>query len=237
MTAITNKPPRELLGIGLYTVPEAALMTGVSAARIRRWLRGYDYVSGAAVRHSDPVWRPDLPSLDGALALSFRDLIEVRFVDYFLSAGVTWKTLREAAPDAAEIVGSSHPFSTHSFRTDGKRIFAEMRARSAAGRQFLDVVRKQYGIPEVIAPRLYRGLEFSGERVVRWFPLSGSKKVVIDPRVGFGQPTVDPEGVPTSVLAGAVRAKGSIESVAAWYAVGKKAVRDAVEFEKTLHAA
>jgi hypothetical protein len=36
---------------------------------------------------------------------------------------------------------------------------------------------------------------------MRWFPLKNSKRVVIDPAVAFGQPTIDPEGVPTIVLA------------------------------------
>jgi hypothetical protein len=33
------------LNNGIYTVPEAARLTGVSTGRIRRWLRGYRYTS------------------------------------------------------------------------------------------------------------------------------------------------------------------------------------------------
>jgi len=31
----------QLTGIGLYSFQEAALLTGISTANLRRWLRGY----------------------------------------------------------------------------------------------------------------------------------------------------------------------------------------------------
>src|ERR1700674_3933094 len=160
-----------LLGVGIYTVPEAARMARVSAARIRRWLKGYTYRYQDGKRRSPPVWTPDLPVLGGILALSFRDLMEVRFVDYFLDAGVSWKTLRQAAAHAAEIVDSSHPFSTRTFKTDGKRIFAEYAAKRAGSKSLLEVIQRQYNITEVVEPRLYKGVEFSGQHIVRWFPV------------------------------------------------------------------
>jgi len=46
-----------LLGLGVYSVPEAARLTGVSSRRIRRWLQGYSYSSGGAARASRPLWR------------------------------------------------------------------------------------------------------------------------------------------------------------------------------------
>jgi uncharacterized protein (DUF433 family) len=225
-----------LLGVGIYTVPEAARIARVSAARIRRWLTGYTFRYQDEERHSPPVWTPDLPVIGGALALSFRDLMEVRFVDYFLTAGVSWKTLRKAAAHAAEIVNSSHPFSTQMFKTDGKKIFAEFAAKGAGSKKLLELVRRQYNIPEVVEPRLYKGLVFSGQNIVRWFPLADSKRVVIDPRIGFGQPTVVPEGVPTSTLAQAFRVDGSIERVARWYEVSRSSVAAATQYEDALAA-
>src|SRR5262245_60731080 len=109
----------QLIGVGIYTVSEAVWLTNVSPARIRRWMLGYDFQVGDKKRSSAPVWTPDLPKIDDSLALSFRDLIEVRFVDYFLRHGVSWNMLREAAAYASQEVGSSHPFSTSKFKTDG----------------------------------------------------------------------------------------------------------------------
>lgn len=67
-----------------------------------------------------------MPPVEGQLALSFLDLIEVRFVDAFRSKGVPWKTIRSAAQNAMDFFGHDHPFSNERFRTDGQKIFYDM---------------------------------------------------------------------------------------------------------------
>jgi uncharacterized protein (DUF433 family) len=227
---------KDLIGVGIYSVPEAARLTGVSTPRIRRWMTGYTFRSGAEHRRSPPVWKHDIPRSGGSLALSFRDLIEVRFVNAFLNQGVTWKNLRIAAKFAAELLGTTHPFSTERFKTDGKTIFAELAARSG-NRALLDLVRRQYALPGILDPYLYEGLEYQGEVVRRWFPRPPSQRVVIDPELAFGQPVVQPEAVPTAVLAAAFAAEGSIRLVARWYEVEEQSVEEALDFERRLAAA
>jgi uncharacterized protein (DUF433 family) len=229
------KARQSLLGVGIYTVPEAAWMTDVSPPRIRRWMRGYKFRVGDETHASPAVWKPDLPEIDGALALSFRDLIEVRFVDHFLKQGITWKKLRRAAIYASEVVKSTHPFSTRKFKTDGTRIFGEFREKR--GKRILDVLERQYTIAGVVAPYLYEGLEFAGNRPRRWFPLKNSRRVVIDPAIAFGQPTINPEGVPTQVLARAFAAEKNVDRVAYWYDVPKRSVQDAIDYQQRRLAA
>jgi len=224
-----------LVGVGIYSVPDAARMTGVSSGRIRRWLCGYSYRVGKEVRTSPQVWLPDLPRLDSAMALSFRDLIEVRFVDYFLRKGCSWKEIRDAAEIASRIVKSSHPFSTKEFMTDGRNIFRRS-IEDLEGTKILKVVREQYMIAEVVDHALYKGIEFDNLNAVRWFPLEPNRRVVIDPGVAFGQPIVRPEGVPTSTLFRAVRADGSVDFVSKSYQVSKASINAAVEYEQTLAA-
>ena len=223
-----------LLGVGIYTVAEAERLARVSAPRIRRWMRGYQFRVRAATHASPPVWKPDLPEMDGALALSFRDLIEVRFVDYFLQHGVSWKVLRQAAQAAADIVEDTHPFSTRRFKTDGKRIFTEL-GKTPGTRKLLDVVARQYAMETVLASRLYEGLEFDRNHPTRWFPMP-HRRVVVDPAVAFGQPVTSPDGVPTAILAKAVQVEDDLDRVAAWYMVPRRAVQDAVDYEVQLAA-
>ena len=224
-----------LLGVGIYTVPEAAWLTNVSAPRIRRWMRGYKFRVGDETHVSSAVWKPDLPEIGETLALSFRDIIEVRFVDYFLKEDVSWTILRQAATYASEFVNSTHPFSTRKFKTDGRRIFADF-GENGGGRKILDLVKRQYTIPSIVAPYLYEGLEFTEDKPARWFPLRNSRRVVVDPAVAFGQPSIDPEGVPTLVLARAFAVEKNIERVAYWYKVPKKSVQDAINYQERLVA-
>jgi uncharacterized protein (DUF433 family) len=220
-----------LLGLGVYSVPEAARLTGISSRRIRRWLQGYSHTSGGASRTSPPLWRRQIASED-SLILSFRDMLEVRFIDAFRRHGVSWKSIRLAAECAAEIVHDSYPFSTRRFKTDGRRIFAEI-LQETGDESLLDLVKSQYEFKSIVEPFLFDGLEFSalGIEPVRWWPLGMDRRVVIDPERSFGQPIVDPESVPTRVLASAFRAEGSIQAVARWYMVDPKSVEDALDFE------
>src|SRR3546814_17143069 len=117
----------KLLGVGIYSIPDASRISGVSASRIRRWARGYRYKVGNEARRSPAVWAADLPPIDGVFSLSFLDLLEVRFIDAFLESGLSWKKLRTAADAAKELLGTTHPFSTQSFKTrsDERRVGKE----------------------------------------------------------------------------------------------------------------
>src|SRR5579862_2493313 len=93
-----------LLGVGIYTVPEAARLTRVSPSRIRRWIRGYTYATGAGSKASPPVWQRQLPELGGELALGFLDLVEVRLVNAMLDSNFGWKTIRRARENARALL-------------------------------------------------------------------------------------------------------------------------------------
>jgi uncharacterized protein (DUF433 family) len=60
--------------------------------------------------------------------------------------------------------------------------------------------------------------------------------LVIDPAISFGQPVVNPEGVPTLILARAFEVEKSIDRVSYWYNVPKRSVQDAVNYQQRLAA-
>ena len=221
-----------LIGRGIYSVSEAARLSGVQPARIRRWVRGYSFSSGSGTRSSPPAFDGDLKPIHGAIALSFLDLIEIRFVDAFLRAGVGWPTLRRARREASRLIGSEHPFCTNTFCTDGKRIFADMaKIRDEPG--IVEVIVRQHYFEAIVRPILV-GLEFTpDDMLMRWWPLGARRQVVLDPTRGFGTPIVNREGVPTDVLFQALRAGNSRETVCSWYRVGASSLSDAEEFERT----
>jgi uncharacterized protein (DUF433 family) len=223
------------LGIGFYTVPEAARLLKASALNIRRWLGGYTYRHGGEARTMMPLWTPQLPAFDRHLELSFRDLIELRFVKAFIEAGLGLKTIRNCLDYARECVNDSHPFSTRRFRTDGRTIFLESAAKTGDP-ELLDLKRRQYAIKQVIE-RSFKDLDIANDTVARWRPLNGKASIVIDPARAFGQPIATKSGVPTIALTDSVEAEGSVDRVARLFAIPKAVVRDALRFEKNLLAA
>jgi uncharacterized protein (DUF433 family) len=223
------------LGVGIYSIPEAARLSKVSTWRIRRWLRGYEFRKRSGIGHSDPVWRHGLPECEGRDAVSFQDLIEARFVDAFLKAGVSWKHLRRVAEIAREKWKLTHPFCSGRFLTDGRILFVEAADRRDP-KTVIEVVTDQLAFQRVVEPCRV-GIEFVDDMASRWWPLGQRRQVVVDPQRSFGQPIVPREGVRTRVLYAAHRANGSIELVVKWFEVSPGAVNDAIEFERGLASA
>jgi uncharacterized protein (DUF433 family) len=166
--------------------------------------------------------------------LSFRDLIELRFVKSFRDLGLSLPTIRACFQRAIEKVQDERPFSTQKFRTDGKAIFLDITQNVGDG-ELIDLRHRQRVFRTVVEPSL-RDLEFDADVVARWYPLGVLRRsIVIDPARVFGRPLAAEAGVPTEVLVNAVNVEGSVETVARLYEVAP-AVRDAVAFERKLAA-
>jgi len=226
---VHKREPR-LLNAGLYTVPEAARLTRISVGKVRRWLKGYDFRSGTSLRHSDAVWQGEIKPIENKLALSFRDLLELRFVDAFIRAGVSWKTMRRAHGRAQEELKTTHPFCSNRISTDGKNILMRQ-AKEDGDEALLNLVTQQREFKRIVQDFLK--VEFSGDDIV-WWPLGKGRQIIVDPRRNFGQPTVAKSGVPAITLARSVKANSSVDVVARWYEVQRDEVCDAVEFEELL---
>ncbi|MBI5362853.1 MAG: DUF433 domain-containing protein [Planctomycetes bacterium] len=223
------------LGLGTYTIPEAAHLVGVAPARVRRWIRGYAFETQSGRHHSPPVWRPELGPRTGPGELGFRDLMELRVVTAFLERGVSWPVVRRAHRVAERLVGHPFPFSTHAFSTDGSRIFAEAEALRRGGGP-ADLCTGQSYFDELMH-RLVVQVEFGADELpARWWPMGPGCQVLVDPRRSYGQPIVAREGVPTRVLAEAVRAGDSRVQVARWFEVSRAALEDALRFERHVAA-
>lgn len=221
------------LGQGVYSVTDASALTGLYPRRIVRWFRGYTYRATTGHRSRPPVIQSDYSPVDGLMQLSFLDLIEMRLVKAFLDAGVGWKELRLAATRAAEMLGNKHPFATMKFKTDGRRIMADI-APETGDVSLIQVSSQQHLFRSLVAPYL-RDLEFDDSIVVRWAPLGRKRQVIIDPQRAFGAPIARQSGVPTRILALFANAT-SEQRAASWYCVSLAEVRDAVRFERQLAA-
>jgi uncharacterized protein (DUF433 family) len=210
----------------------AARLSRVSERRIRYWLKRLE---SEDVRESHRLWH-DQP-IDRKMVLGFLDLQEVRFVQAFLNMGVSWKILRAAHEVARRRYQTEHPFCTRTFATDGKHILEELKT-ATDHIEYEEIARSQTVFPEVVRPFI-KDLDFSADkRLLRWWPLSKSRSIVLDPNRQFGQPIVTDAEVATEILYLAVKAgECQRRDVANWYEVKESDVRDAMDFEEWLAAA
>jgi uncharacterized protein (DUF433 family) len=228
---VVQTPEPNLLNAGLYTVPEASRLTRISTGKVRRWIKGYDYRTSGSIRHSEAVWQGEIKPLDNKISLSFRDLLELRFVDAFIRAGVSWRTMRRAHTNAQNELKTTHPFCSNRIFTDGRSILLRQ-AEKDSDEALINLATDQKEFSRIVET-FRRELEFSGSDII-WWPLGRQRQIVLDPKRNFGQPTVTKSGVPAATLARSVKANSSQAVVARWYEVHRDEVRDAVEFEESL---
>ena len=221
----------ELIGVGLYSIVEAARLTAVSTTTVSRWVKGY-----ARLRHGERVEYPplmpaNLRPIDDKVALTFRDLMEVRFVGKLRALKVRWSEIDRTVSTARDILKTRYPFGSLVFKSDGARVFAEL---EKGGRLLRD---RQFAFGVVFEQSLFAELEYEADQVVRWRPSAGSNVVVLDPQRSFGKPLLDEFDIQTRVVAEAVEAEGSAPRVAEWYDIPLHAVHAAVSYERQLLAA
>lgn len=185
------------------------------------------------MRHSDAVWQGEIKPVDNKISLSFRDLLELRFVDAFIRAGVSWRTMRRAHTKAQNELESTHPFCSNRIFTDGRSILLQQ-GEEDSDQTLIDLATNQAEFSRIVEP-FRKELEFSGNDII-WWPLGREREIVLDPKRNFGQPSVARSGVPTRVLARSVKTNRSVEVVSHWFEVSEGEVRDALDFETRLAA-
>ena len=233
MTTPQAIPGSATTSTGFYTLGEAARLVGVPQRRIAYWVAGDR-------RHPYPVIDRDYPSGGPDQVVSFLDLMEIRFLDYFRRQGLSLQYLRKAASMMRAELDSKHPFAYYctEYLTDRKRIFVRL-ARS--GRSHIsEILGKQLEMYDIIEASLAKGVRFDPKTHVarRWRPEPQSYPlVVVDPLHAFGQPVVGMRRIPTSALYRSWKAEGGdTRRVADIWDASVDDVRQAVDFEITLAA-
>lgn len=214
-----------MLGKGIYSLTEAARLTGIASQTIRTWFVG-------RTDRQKPILEADYRPYKGDIAISFQDMIDAFFLSHFRVAGVTLQRLRLINDNFQNRFGTKHGFCHERLRTDGATVFLE-EADKVGGQKLVDLFNNQMVIPKVILPFL-KSLEFDSKTHLAnlWKIYDG---VVVNPAVNFGKPIIKDSGISTSVLHDAFKGnQGNVEFVAACFNVRPDEVAAAVSFERNM---
>lgn len=219
----------DLLEVGIYTIPDAAELIGAPQASVRVWVEGH-------TGKQDPVIDNQLGRVGGKTAVSFANLMELRFIARFVSAGVRLNEIRSILNEAKTTLQHPHPFATHTvFKTDGRKIVAEIARRNGLMLVY-DLKSKNYEIPSVVMKSFLDDVIFDPDgEAIEWTPRPKiAPNVIVHPRIEFGHPVLRRSNIPTETLAKAVKVEGSVQFVADIFDVPERHVREAVKFEEHL---
>ncbi|MGD1035772.1 MAG: hypothetical protein ABR878_00965 [Roseiarcus sp.] len=225
-------PDARLIGVGIFTIPAAAALLGVSPNLVRIWVDGHK-------GKQDPIIENELGRVDGKLAISFKNLMELQFVAFFVRAGIRLPTIRTIMAEYRRSMNIPHPFATKKiFQTDGKKIL-EVIARNNGIDSIYDLRSKNYEMHDIVMPSLKRDVVYDPEGHARiWFPRRDQfPNVIVSPAFSFGRPVMRDSKIPTSVIETAYKVERSYEVVSAIYDVSERRVREAVSFETSMRMA
>ena len=215
-----------LIGIGLYTIHEAAKLTGIKGSDLRRWMFGN--------QNQPPLWHSQVQD-EEIKGLGFNDLIAMRFVHAFRRHGVSLQAIRLASENAKEEFNNPYPFTCSRFRTDGHAIFTEV-YESNDEPSLYNLVKKNYAMKEIMDQFLDDGVMLENDMAIKWYPVRDKTGVVLNPQRSFGKPIVEDYGVPNAALYQNYRVEQDVSFVARMFEVSEQAVLDAIEFEEQIAA-
>jgi uncharacterized protein (DUF433 family)/DNA-binding transcriptional MerR regulator len=222
-----------LASAGIYTVSETAELIGVSQRRVRGWITGYGST------RMPPLIENELGWVGNRVAFSFTNLMEMKFVAFFENAGIKLGHIRAIMSEVRVALDHRHPFASKTvFRTDRRKIVAEI-AKKRTGKLIYDLKTKNYEMRTVMLDTLMDDVHYDADGMARWwYPRQhAAPNVFVHPKIAFGRPVLRDSNIPTRTIAEAVKAEGDVSTVAQWYDLSQKQVREAVKFETILRPA
>ena len=222
----------QLLATGIFTIPEAAELVSASQRALRVWVEGRK-------GKQEPVINNQIGRIGRTVAVSFTNLIELRFVAKFVSAGVRLNEIRAIMEEVKDMLHHPHPFATKTvFRTDRKKIVAQI-ARKNGVTVLYDLKTKNYEMHVVVLSSLEENVIWDPDGgAVAWYPRPATAPhVIVHPSHSFGRPILFDSKIPTETIAQAVKAEGSAGTVAQLFGVPERQVREAVAFQQHLRQA
>lgn len=223
----------DLLRTGIYTARDAAALLGVSQQKIRAWIAGWPETVAAPILENDLGW------VDRRLAFSFANLMELRFVAFFVGAGVKLPEIRNIMDEARTEIRRPHPFSTNVvFKTDGVKIVAEIAHRNGIS-DLYDLRSRNFEMGGIVYKSLKDDVVYDPKGDAEaWFPRKEmAPNVIIHPRLAFGKPVLKDRGIPTEAIVNVARAEGSVSAAAELFEIPLRRAKEAVSFEEHLRAA
>ncbi|MCD2187824.1 DUF433 domain-containing protein [Actinomycetospora soli] len=210
----------------IYGMSQAARLLGLRTDGLRRWIDGYEH----AGRVYPPVIREGRTRSD---MVTWGEFVEAGYLREYRAKKVSLQYLRPVIGILRRELGVRYPLATLQPYTSGKQLALEVQKTVGLDPALSIVVLGRNGELQLTdeAEAFLEKVEFAeGDVARRLFPLGRRVPVVLDPDVGFGEPTVL-RGVRTEVLAELIEAGEDPERIAEVYDLTTAEVDAAVSFE------
>jgi uncharacterized protein (DUF433 family) len=221
-----------VLSSGVYTVPDAARILGLSLPKLRRWLKDSE---AGALKNAPARYGITALGIEGegsSKHMDFLSLIELYTVMRLRELGVSFSKIRKAREDLATRLGVKHPFATQSLFVDGAKLLTEN-----DNLLYELGTNGQIAIRKILEP-FWNRVDFEESSLIakQFHPHGRDHHVVVDPRRSFGRPVVTGTSVTTEALASLFHGGESIEGLSQQFDLTEAEISDALAFEDCIAA-
>lgn len=212
-----------------YPLVEASHLTGVPPTTLRTWFVGWP--GGPRRSPQPPILQPDHDAFD-PLTLSFYNIIETRFLAAYRRLGVPMQRVRAALSYVqTKMPAETRPLLRRTFETDGRNLFVEF-LLTEKSHPLLDVSASgQMVWPEIVREH-FKSLDFDDTSQPTRFWVDSSRKIVVDPRIGWGMPTLADTGLRTEIVFERFDAGEDIEAIAEDFSLDPHTIQEALRWEQ-----
>lgn len=217
---------KPMLGTGIYTVPDIAMILGLPYPKINRWLNSFWNDKLGQKYGMTYSWNVDFTK-----AVNFYTLIELYTFYQLNESGVSTKEILNAHNILSTKFNTPYPYANKliidSLRSDGKKVIFE---RKDGVIYSVDVNQQTY---LGLIKEFFKNLDFGNDSLaVRLWPLGKNKTIVCDPHHQFGQPVISGTNILAEVISDIHKAGDSIKFIAKTYGLTIHQVKDAIEYAK-----
>lgn len=198
------------LGEGIYTKRDVADILRLPYQKVSRWMEDY--------------WADYSYSIAGTKFVNFNTLIEFYTFFHMRDHGFSSQFIKKIHEIMSEELDTNYPFARKVF-LDKKNVYYE---------KFDNLIKvdrkKQFDLKPMLLDFLNK-IEFNEFDVAdRYFPLDNSKRIVVDPKLQLGQPTIAGTGIKAEIINEFVKSGETKEYICKIFSLQMDQVEDALRY-------
>jgi len=217
---------KPMLGTGIYTILDIALILGFPYTKVLRWINSF-WNDRFAVNYGEAyTWKVDLTK-----AVNFQTLVELNTFYQLNLAGVSSREILRVHDLLSNQFQTPYPFARkdiiNHLRSDGKKILFEQKDGSIYA---LDIT-KQFNLG--IIKDFFKNLDFGANSLAtKLWPLGKDKSIVCDPHHQFGQPVISGTNIIAEAIFELYNAGEPTWFIGELYSLDETKIIDAIAFCK-----
>jgi uncharacterized protein (DUF433 family) len=218
---------RAKIGEGIYLIKDVSKILDLEYEKVYRWIVGYwngNLQEGFNYTFGDQDNK----------AINFYSLIEFYTFFKLREKGISSTQIRQLHNKLSEILNTPYPFAIAQDYYVEERRTQKTKKKFVYYKYFDSLIKlgKKNQFSFNFMDEFLDKIEFDKNNLaVRFYPLSNSRNIVVDPKRQFGQPVIVGTNIKTQTIFSLYKGGETLENISILYNISFDKVEDAVKFQ------